>query len=106
MVRCKYSNQELNTKNSTEAEVFGVSDYLPYNILICLLMGAQGYDIKQNIFFQNNQSAINMEKRERSLALENPGTLIYITSLLRTGFKARKINFHTVSQNICSHIFH
>ena len=25
-------------------------------------MGAQGYDIKQNILFQDNQSAINMEK--------------------------------------------
>ena len=25
-------------------------------------MGAQGYDIKQNILFQDNYSAINMEK--------------------------------------------
>ena len=27
-------------------------------------MVAQGYDINQNILFQDNQSAINMEKQE------------------------------------------
>ena len=48
-------------------------------------MGAQGYDIKQNILFQDNQNAINMEKTGRSRVLGNPGTLIYVTPFLRTG---------------------
>ena len=62
MVHCKSSKKKLNTKISTEAGVVGVSDYLPCNIWIFLFMGAQGYDIRQNILFQDNQSAIKMEK--------------------------------------------
>ena len=50
IVHCKSSKKKINTKISTEAKVVGVSDYLPYNIWICLFMEAQGYDIKQNIF--------------------------------------------------------
>ena len=30
-------------------------------------MGAQGYDVKKNIFFQDNQSAIKMEKNGKKL---------------------------------------
>ena len=70
MVHFKYSKQKLNTKISTEAEVVGVSDYLTYNIWICLFMGAQGYDIKRNILSQNNQSTINKEKWEEFIHLE------------------------------------
>ena len=62
MVHFNQINQKLNTKSSTEAEVVGVSDCLTYNIWIFLLIEAQGCDIKQNILFQDNQSAINMEK--------------------------------------------
>ena len=50
MVHCKYSKQKLNTKISTESEVVVVSDYIPYNIWIFLFMGAQVYDIKQNVY--------------------------------------------------------
>ena len=53
----------MNTKSSTRAKLVGVGYYLPYNIFICLFMGAEGYDIKQDIFFQDNYDAINMEKR-------------------------------------------
>ena len=55
MVHCKSSKKKLNTKISTEAELVRVSYYLSYKIWICLLMGAQGYEIKQNILFQDNQ---------------------------------------------------
>ena len=71
MVHCKSSKQKLNTKSSIKDEVVGVSDYLPNNIWICLFMGAQGYEIKQNILFQDNQSAINMEKKKKKLLTGN-----------------------------------
>ena len=63
MVHFNSIKQKLNTKISIEAKVVGVSDYLPYNIWIYLFMIAQGYDIKQNILIQDNQSEKNMEKR-------------------------------------------
>ena len=43
----------MNTKRSTEVEVVGVSDNLPYNIWIFFMI-SQGYDIKQNILLQDN----------------------------------------------------
>ena len=61
LLHYKYSKQKLNTKSSTEAKVVGVSDYLPYNICICLFMEAHRYNTKQNILFQYNQSATRME---------------------------------------------
>ena len=58
LLHYKSSKQTLNTKRSTESEVVGVSDYLPYNIWMCLFMEAQ---IKQKILFQDNQSETKME---------------------------------------------
>ena len=34
-------------------------------------MGAQGYDIKQNILFQDNQSTLNMEKNGKKFCTDN-----------------------------------
>ena len=61
VVHHKSSVQKLNTKSSTESELVGTSEYLPYNIWLKNFMSAQGYDIKDNILFQDNQSAIKME---------------------------------------------
>ena len=47
-----------------------MSDYLPYNMYICLFMGAQEYDIKQNILFQDNQIVIKMKKWEEFMHWE------------------------------------
>ena len=61
VVHHKSSVQKLNTKSSTESELVGTSEYLPYNIWLKNFMSTQGYDIKDNILFQDNQSAIKME---------------------------------------------
>ena len=51
-----YSKQKINMKSSTEAELVGVRKYVPYNILLLMFMDAQGYGIKDNVVFQDNQS--------------------------------------------------
>ena len=71
MVNCNLRKHKLNIKISTKAKVFLASDYLPYNIFICLFMGAQGYDIKQNILFQDSQSEINMTENGKKLSTGN-----------------------------------
>ena len=63
-------SRKKNTKISNEANVVGVNDYLTYNIWICLFIGAQGYDIKQNIF-QDNQSEIKMKKNGKKSCTGN-----------------------------------
>mmetsp|Transcript_26947 Transcript_26947/g.39877 ORF Transcript_26947/g.39877 Transcript_26947/m.39877 type:complete len:422 (-) Transcript_26947:45-1310(-) len=60
-LHARSSKQKLNTKSSTEAELVGVSDYLPYNIWIIIFLKEQGYTLRKNTLKQDNQSAIRME---------------------------------------------
>jgi hypothetical protein len=64
-IMSKSSKQKLNTKSSTEAELVGASNYLPYPILANKFLEAQGYALKENIFYQDNQSTIRFEKNGR-----------------------------------------
>lgn len=64
----KSTKQKLTTKSSTEAELVGASDYLPNTIWAKNFLGAQGYDITDNVFYQDNQSAIRLETNGRASA--------------------------------------
>ena len=70
-LHCRSSKQKLNTKSSTEAEVVGLSEYSPYNIWLVNFMEAQGYKLSSNQVFQDNQSAIRMEKNGRNSCTGN-----------------------------------
>ena len=65
ILHAKSSTQKINTKSSTEAELVGMSEYLPYNIWMYNFISAQGYEIQDNVMYQDNQSAIKMEKNGR-----------------------------------------
>jgi hypothetical protein len=64
----KSSKQKLNTKSSTEAEVVGESDYLPNAIWTKFFLEAKGYQVADNVFAQDNKSAIQLEKNGRMVA--------------------------------------
>ena len=66
VLHAKSSKQKLNVKSSTEAEVVGVSDYLPYNLWIRNFLKEQGYPLKENTVYQDNVSALKMEKNGRN----------------------------------------
>lgn len=57
--------QKLNSKSSTEAEVIGIDDILGRIIWTRNFMICQGYDITDNIVFQDNESAMLLEKNGR-----------------------------------------
>lgn len=57
----KSKKQKLNTKSSTEAEVVGVSDYLGEMIWARMFIECQGYEIEENILYQDNESAMKIE---------------------------------------------
>ena len=63
--------QKLNTKSSTEAELVGVSEYIPYNLWLMMFLDAQGYGIKNNVVYQDNKSAILMERNGRNSCTGN-----------------------------------
>ena len=65
---CKSSKQKINTKSSTEAELVGVSDYLPNTIWVMNFMKAQGHSISASYLAQDNQSAMRLEQNGRASA--------------------------------------
>ena len=70
LIHHKTSKQKLNTKSSTESELVGASDYLPWNIWMTSFMQGQGYEVKDNIFYQDNESAIRLEKNGKRSSSE------------------------------------
>ena len=62
MVISKSSKQKLVTKSSTEAELVGASDFLPNTIWTKYFLRYQGYEVEDNIYYQDNESALKIEK--------------------------------------------
>ena len=56
----KCQKQKLNTKSSTEGEIVGVSDFMPNMIWARMFLEGQGILLKENILYQDNQSAIKI----------------------------------------------
>jgi hypothetical protein len=67
--------QKMNTRSSTESELVAVDDVATMVLWTKLFMEGQGYEIKKNIIYQDNRSAILLEsngkrssgKRSRAL---------------------------------------
>jgi hypothetical protein len=53
--------QKLNTRSSTESELVGADDISVMILWTKLFMEAQGYEIRKNILYQDNKSAILLE---------------------------------------------
>lgn len=58
--------QKLNTKSSTEAELVGVADVMPQILWTRYFLQKQGYDVKTSMIYQDNQSAMLLEKNGRA----------------------------------------
>jgi hypothetical protein len=64
----KSAKQKINTKSSTEAELVGASDFLPQTIWTTNFIEAQGYTVDNSDFYQDNTSAMRMERNGRQSA--------------------------------------
>lgn len=65
---CAYAisrRQRLNTTSSTEAELVGVSDVMGLVLWTRRFLEAQGYTVRDNIVYQDNQSAMLLENNGR-----------------------------------------
>ena len=71
LINCRLLKQRLNTKSSTEAEVFRISDYTPFNISIHPLMESQNYPLKSIVVYHYNQSEMLMERNRRDSCTGN-----------------------------------
>eukprot|EP00957_Ditylum_brightwellii_P120007 9158273-Ditylum_brightwellii.AAC.4 len=63
------TNQKLNTQSSAEAEIVGVNGMMPQVLWTRYFMEAQGYKVSDNIAYQDNESAMQLEKNgEKSIS--------------------------------------
>ena len=76
----------MTTKSSTKAELVGIDDVLTWVIWIRYLIKEQGYTILNNIIYQDNQSALKIEKNDRRLISKKTKhiNIIYYLSLIRS----------------------
>jgi hypothetical protein len=59
------TRQKLNMKSSTEAELVGINNVMPLILWTRYFLDSQGYGVHENKVFQDNQSAILLEKKGR-----------------------------------------
>jgi hypothetical protein len=62
IIHSKSSKQKIKTKSSTKAELVGASDFIPWTLWLRRILNEQGYDMKNPVFYQDNESAIKMER--------------------------------------------
>jgi len=60
------TKQKLNTRSSTETEIVGADDFMPAICWTRYFLEAQGYEVVDNILFQDNKSAILLEKNGKA----------------------------------------
>lgn len=60
------TRQKLTTKSSTEAELVAVADVMPQVLWTRYFLEAQGYAVKTSTIYQDNQSAILLEKNGKA----------------------------------------
>ena len=65
------NKQKINTKSSTEYEVIGADDALPQMLWTKYFMEEQGYNIDENIMYQDNMSAMLLEKNGKKSSTKN-----------------------------------
>ena len=68
VLHSKSSKQKINVKSSTEAELVGASDFVSQTIWTRNFIEAQGYKVDDSEFFQDNMSAMRMERNGRQSA--------------------------------------
>ena len=64
-------SQKLNARSSTEVELIGLDDTIPGILWGRYFLEAQGYDVTQNIVYQDNKSTILLATNGRSSSLRN-----------------------------------
>jgi hypothetical protein len=60
------TKQKLNTRSSTETEVVGADDFMPAICWTRYFLKAQGYHVIDNVLYQDNKSAMLLEKNGKA----------------------------------------
>ena len=64
--------QNLNNRNSTKSEIFGVDQLIPSVLWTRNFLESQGYGVTENIIYQDNKSTIILEKNGKPSSIKKP----------------------------------
>ena len=62
----KSTKHKMNTRSSTESKIVAVDDLILQVLWARLFMNAKGFKVRENIIYQDNNSAILLETNRRS----------------------------------------
>ena len=65
------SKQKINSRSSTEAELVGVNDAMYLVLWVRHFLEAQGYTVTDNVVYQDNESAMLLEKNGKRSSTKN-----------------------------------
>jgi hypothetical protein len=60
------TKQKLNTKSSTESELVGIDNMMPFILWTCYFLISQGYGVIENLLLQDNKSSILLERIDKA----------------------------------------
>jgi hypothetical protein len=60
------TKQKLNTRSSTESKLVGVDDMMPSILWTRYFLKSQGYQVNDNIIFQDNKSTMLLERNGKT----------------------------------------
>jgi hypothetical protein len=60
------TKQKMNKIISTESELVGVDDMMPSILWTRQILKAQGYEVNDNVIFQDNKSTMLLERNEKA----------------------------------------
>ena len=63
--------QKLNTESLTEAELIGADNVMPQMLWTRYFLEAQGYGIDETVLYQDNMSAVLLEKNSKESSTKN-----------------------------------
>jgi hypothetical protein len=90
------TKQKLNTRSSTETELVAADDFMPIILWTNYFLEAQGYGHQDTILFQDNQSAMLLEKNGRRSSSKRTKHIN-----CRFYFITDRINFDELSVEYC-----
>ena len=80
--------QKLNTKSSTEAELVAINNMMPQILWARYFLSTQGFDIRDNVVFQDNQSTMKLAKNGRASSGKHTRHIniryFFVTNKIRT----------------------
>ena len=88
----EHQKKKLNTKSSTEAELVAVDNLIPQILWTHYFLQAQGFTVRDNILFQDNQSTMKLSKNGQASSRKRTRNINIRYFFITDRIKSNKVN--------------